>query len=325
MRIFRKNSDSFFYFFAFYSVLFVVCDYYHVLWMLQIFTYLGLLIFFCVRLNQYFWFILDNKEKAEKLSITKSQKKLKEHFIAARKNLKEGLLILSFSLLTFVLIAFLADTNNKSNYQISTFWKQIESGSKVIAWKSTQTIIAESSFQEKVVDGQALKENDITDLSNEENVQERKKIIDSWDQEAEIKTESAEPIIADNTKNQKTIKPADIPGNLSKESSDTSLSLNKNFNSQVKDVYDLQPFTKYGSDFLNILKLQKVLNKLWYYSWVADGAFNFETKLAIYNTLVFECSWPAETTKWVFGPQAKLCIDNLYIKVEDWESDWLIE
>lgn len=101
-----------------------------------------------------------------------------------------------------------------------------------------------------------------------------------------------------------------------------SLGLGKNFDKRVKDVYALSPFTKYWSDFFNVIQLQKVLTKLWYYSGISDGTFTFETKLAIYNVLVNECNWPKETTKWVFWPKAKACIDELYISVED--GEWII-
>jgi hypothetical protein len=61
------------------------------------------------------------------------------------------------------------------------------------------------------------------------------------------------------------------------------------------------------------MQLQKVLQRLWYFTGLPDGTFTFETKMAIYNALVTECGWPAESTTWVFWKQAKVCIDSLYI------------
>jgi hypothetical protein len=61
------------------------------------------------------------------------------------------------------------------------------------------------------------------------------------------------------------------------------------------------------------MQLQKVLQRLWYFTGLPDGTFTFETKMAIYNALVTECGWPAESTTWVFWKQAKVCLDNLYI------------
>lgn len=83
---------------------------------------------------------------------------------------------------------------------------------------------------------------------------------------------------------------------------------------QVAQEYTLEPGIQLWSFGENVQNLQTVLGKLQYYTWEISGEFDEATRVALSNALKWECSWP-ESTRWIFGPQAKACIDNLNISV----------
>ena len=84
-----NTSDTFFYFFAIYSVLYLVLDYFNRLDILQLFTYIALLVFFCYKLNQYFSYLLDNRALLAKKNISKKDKELAAEVSLVERNFKE--------------------------------------------------------------------------------------------------------------------------------------------------------------------------------------------------------------------------------------------
>lgn len=83
---------------------------------------------------------------------------------------------------------------------------------------------------------------------------------------------------------------------------------------QVSEVYALAPGMQLWSSWESVKDLQRVLWSLQYYLWEVNGEFDTETQEALIDTLRSSCWWP-ESTKWVFWPLAKTCIDGLTITV----------
>ena len=315
MKFLHKPNDNFFYFFGVYSLLFVFFNFINYLSILAVITYIGFVVFFCYRLHDYYSFVKQHKPRIKKLAIWKTQKELSILVEEAQENMREGTIIISITLCVFVAFFLLWMEGKKELSDAPTFaWAEFLEAERLRTQTIPTQIIEEN--EEEIIQENPWEESDNEDILLEETEEIQETIKPTEEPELSID----EIVIAKPVRDQE-----EITGNLLIEGNDDSLKLWRNFDTQVKDVYNLQPFTKNGSSFLNILQLQKVLNSLWYYSWIADGVFNFETKLAIYNTLVQECWWPAATTTWVFGAQAKACIDNLYIVVQDFETDWLPE
>jgi hypothetical protein len=82
----------------------------------------------------------------------------------------------------------------------------------------------------------------------------------------------------------------------------------------VSSVYDIQDGLTLGSVWQSVSDLQTVLGNLQYFIWEVSGNFDEDTRLALVDTLKWECAWP-ESTSGIFGPQAKECIDSLEISI----------
>jgi hypothetical protein len=82
----------------------------------------------------------------------------------------------------------------------------------------------------------------------------------------------------------------------------------------VSSVYNIEDWLSLWSSWESVVELQKVLGNLQYFIWEVSGSFDEETRVALRDTLIWECDWP-ESTSWIFGPQAKQCIDSLKISV----------
>jgi len=90
----------------------------------------------------------------------------------------------------------------------------------------------------------------------------------------------------------------------------------------VSSRYEIQPGLALWSEGESVVFLQTVLWNLQYFLWDVDGEFSEDTRLALVDALRSECDWP-DTTRGIFGPQAKECIDNLEIstvKTPQWEA-----
>lgn len=90
----------------------------------------------------------------------------------------------------------------------------------------------------------------------------------------------------------------------------------------VSSRYEIQPGLAVWSEGESVVFLQTVLWNLQYFLWDVDGEFNEETRIALVDALRSECDWP-DTTRGIFWPQAKECIDNLEISIvntPDWEN-----
>lgn len=111
----------------------------------------------------------------------------------------------------------------------------------------------------------------------------------------------------------------DLPGIVSDEVSlETE---NINYSTQlVSNIYSIAPWLAQGSTGQNVRDLQIVLGNLQYFLWEVNGEYDEDTRAALTNALISECDWP-ETTRGIFGPQAKECIDNLEILVPDSSED----
>jgi len=81
---------------------------------------------------------------------------------------------------------------------------------------------------------------------------------------------------------------------------------------QVSELYDISPGIQLGSITDDVSELQEVLSVLEYFEGDISGNFEEDTQEALINTLKTECEWP-ESTRGIFWPQAKECIDNLEI------------
>lgn len=279
----KKTSDTFFYFFAAYSALFIILDYFGSLLILQVLTYLGLLLFFCFRLNTYFSYMLENRWVLDKKRLSKNEKEIYNQYMISEEIFKQWVIILLLTLCFFVAIG------NSSKYTYQS-----------VPLSSTEYQTSDTYESVKVQDIESMQSETITDPQIEEIP-----IIDSQEIEKDL--------VEETTPNEIAI----ISDPVENAPQGSDLILEKNLQLQVKDVYSLTPFTKDGSDFFNIMQLQRVLQKLGYYDGIADGNFNLEMKAAIATVLVEKCNWPADKTLWVFWVQAKACIDNLYISVDE--------
>lgn len=85
-------------------------------------------------------------------------------------------------------------------------------------------------------------------------------------------------------------------------------------NNFVFNVYDIEGWLSLWSTGESVSDLQRVLGNLQYFIGEVSGNFDEDTRLALVDTLRWECDWP-ESTSWIFGPQAKECIDNLEISI----------
>lgn len=325
MNFLNKPNDNFFYFFGIYSVLFVFFDFINSLAFFEVLTYLWFLGFFIHRLYDYYAFVKEHKPRIKKLTVWETQKELSRLVTESEENIREGVIII---LITFcIFIAFFLiwreSPEEVSNTPVSA-WANYTIPESIKTQKIPTQIIEE--IEEEIIEELQEDWTDELGESNDDWVEKNTENLNEGSDNNEnilLETTDELSVEAENKVVEKKII-QEPTWNLIKEEN-VSLRTGASFNFQVKDVYSLQPFTKNGSSFSNILQLQRVLSKLWYYKWVSDGVFNFETKLAIYDTLVKECRWPAATTTWVFWSQAKACIDNLFIVVQDFETEWLPE
>ena len=83
---------------------------------------------------------------------------------------------------------------------------------------------------------------------------------------------------------------------------------------QVSQVYTLIANLRIWSEWPAVSDLQRVLGQLQYYTGEVSGEFDEGTSQALIDTLKSECSWP-ESTRGIFWPLAKECIDSLEIPV----------
>ena len=288
MKYTKNNTKQIFLFFLVYNLIFFIFMWLWKLALLQVLSYLGICILF-------WYFLWKNKylEKSENilsssLGIFRNSPQKKHLHFLDLKFLKILLGGIWFVLLLFGAIWYMDEALNKSYYDSK--WDYLKASLLDSKSLNNSQSKEEKKYNETLSEELAVNETiENEELTVSEIIEDT--IIKEWD---------------------------DGSLQIVKE----SLSLWKNFDKQVKDVYALSPFTKYGSDFFNVIQLQKVLTKLWYYNGISDGTFTFETKLAIYKVLVNECGWPKASTKWVFWPKAKACIDELYISVED--GEWII-
>ena len=81
---------------------------------------------------------------------------------------------------------------------------------------------------------------------------------------------------------------------------------------QVSEIYDIQPGLELWSIGQGVVELQTVLWNLQYFLWEVNGEFGEDTRTALTQALQVECAWP-ESTRGIFWPQAKECIDSLEI------------
>lgn len=58
---------------------------------------------------------------------------------------------------------------------------------------------------------------------------------------------------------------------------------------------------------IEVKKLEEIMKKLWYFTEEPDFIFNKKTKISLIELLKKECDWP-ETTKWILGYRAQLCL-----------------
>jgi len=82
----------------------------------------------------------------------------------------------------------------------------------------------------------------------------------------------------------------------------------------VTELYDIEPGIELWDSGEDVSSLQEVLQVLEYYQWDITWNFDIVTQEALIDSLKSECAWP-ETTRWIFGPLAKICIDNLFIPI----------
>jgi hypothetical protein len=82
----------------------------------------------------------------------------------------------------------------------------------------------------------------------------------------------------------------------------------------VSSNYDIETGLALGSLGQGVSDLQTVLGNLQYFIGEVSGNFNEDTRQALTDALISECEWP-ESTRGIFGPQAKECIDNLEISI----------
>ena len=88
----------------------------------------------------------------------------------------------------------------------------------------------------------------------------------------------------------------------------------------VADAYDLDVNMTLGSEGWSVSDLQVVLWNLQYFVWEVDGVFAEDTRVALTQALIGECDWP-ESTRGIFWPLAKECIDGLEITVSREEGN----
>lgn len=303
--------DKFFYFFAWYSSLFIILDYVWALIVLQVITYLGFLIYFCYKLNLYFSYLLNNQKIVNKTKKSKSEKEVTMKYEEVKETFKEGVIILGLTVCFFVAVwntdRYLENTsqdfieNNSIKSNVSEVWLANINEPEIVGTPNPETINDDYTDINIPVDSQDTIGIDPVLVISDESIE----VIDEEPIDREVSSIDweANQIVEENTNIIDT----------SIQSSDDALSLDKNFKVKVKDVYSLEAFTKEWSWFFNTMQLQKVLQRLGYFTGLPDGTFTFETKMAIYNVLVTECGWPAESTTWVFWRQAKACFDGLYI------------
>jgi len=80
----------------------------------------------------------------------------------------------------------------------------------------------------------------------------------------------------------------------------------------VWEEYDIEPGLALWSTGQSVELLQTVLWNLQYFLWEVNGEFAEDTQSALTDALQSECDWP-DTTRGIFGPLAKECIDSLEI------------
>lgn len=69
------------------------------------------------------------------------------------------------------------------------------------------------------------------------------------------------------------------------------------------------------ANWQDVLNLREALTLLGYLPVNSlSEAFDEELRLSLRDALIQECAWP-ESTQWIFGPQAKGCIDSLIVTV----------
>lgn len=82
---------------------------------------------------------------------------------------------------------------------------------------------------------------------------------------------------------------------------------------KVSELYNLQAGMWVWNIGQQVSDLHEVLSLLGYYNGTQKNNYDEATRVSLRNALIEECNWP-ESTKGIFGPLAKECIDNLEIK-----------
>lgn len=115
----------------------------------------------------------------------------------------------------------------------------------------------------------------------------------------------------------------ELPGIISSEATlDTLWEADREVsyeNVLVGNQYDIPAWLALWSTGESVELLQTVLGNLQYFLWEVDGVFGEDTQSALTQALQEECSWP-DTTRGIFGPLAKECIDSLEISIEIQET-----
>jgi len=81
----------------------------------------------------------------------------------------------------------------------------------------------------------------------------------------------------------------------------------------VKDYHTFTTSLTTWSKNKEVIKLEEIMKKLWYFEKEPDKIFDEETRISLVNLLKKECDWP-ETTKWILGFKAQLCLYGLDIE-----------
>lgn len=112
----------------------------------------------------------------------------------------------------------------------------------------------------------------------------------------------------------KTEEEISIPGIISNEANLWNNSEIEYEQVLVSDIYNIEAGISVWSLGQGVSDLQIILGNLQYFTWEVSWSFDDETKDALTDALITECDWP-ESTRGIFGPQAKECIDSLEITI----------
>lgn len=82
---------------------------------------------------------------------------------------------------------------------------------------------------------------------------------------------------------------------------------------KVSELYEFSDRLELWSEWEDVQKLQGFLASKWYYSWSLNWIFDEETRVALRNTLIWECEWP-DSTRGILWSQASACINNMEVE-----------